>query len=160
MIVFLEVNVRYLEKLLELDHDLLFLSEWIKIEKVKNLAANLHDKAEYVIHVWNSKQALNHGLVLEKVHKVIKFNQNAWLKLPIDMNTDLGKKKQKMILKNIFFKFINNRVFWKTIQNVRKYRDCHNRKKKKLFGTWAKLSHYKVFHKKYISNRNEKKRHL
>ena len=51
------------------------------------------------------------------------------------MNTDLGKKKQKMILKNIFFKFINNRVFWKTIQNVRKYRDCHNRKKKKLFGT-------------------------
>ena len=66
---------------------------------------------------------------------MIKFNQNAWLKLPIDMNTDLGKKKQKMILKNIFFKFINNRVFWKTIQNVRKYRDCHNRKKKKLFGT-------------------------
>ena len=40
----------------------------------------------------NLKQALNHGLVFKKVHKVIKFNQNAWLKPYIDMNTDLRKK--------------------------------------------------------------------
>ena len=39
----------------------------------------------------NLKQALNHGLVFRKVHKVIKFNQNAWLKRYIDMNTDLRK---------------------------------------------------------------------
>ena len=48
---------------------------------------NLHDKTEYVIHIRNLKQALNHGLVLKKVHRVIKFNQNAWLKSYIDMNT-------------------------------------------------------------------------
>ena len=41
------------------------------------------------MHIRNLKQALNHGLVLKKVHRVIKFNQNAWLKPNIDMNTDL-----------------------------------------------------------------------
>ena len=61
----------------------------MKIEKFGKLAANLHDKTEYLIHIKNLKQALNHGLVLEKVHKVIKFNQNAWLKPYIDMNPDL-----------------------------------------------------------------------
>ena len=61
----------------------------MKIEKVEKLVANLHVKTEYVIHIRNLKQALNHGLVLKKVHRVIKFNQNAWLKPYIDMNTDL-----------------------------------------------------------------------
>ena len=64
----------------------------MKIERVERLVANLHDKTEYIIHIRNLKQAINHGLVLKKVHKVIKFNQNAWLKLYTDMNTDLRKK--------------------------------------------------------------------
>ena len=89
---FLEVNVHYLEKLHERHHDLPFLPGRMKIEKVEKLVANLHSKTEYVIHIRNLKQALNHGLVLKKVHKVIKFNQNAWLKPYIDMNTDLRKK--------------------------------------------------------------------
>ena len=55
-----------------------------------------------VIHIRNLKQALNYGLVLKKVYVVIKFNQNSWLKPDIDMNTDLRKKKKKMILKKIF----------------------------------------------------------
>ena len=46
----------------------------MKIEKVEKLVTNLHDKTEHVIHIRNLKQALNHGLVLKKVHKVIKFN--------------------------------------------------------------------------------------
>ena len=61
----------------------------MKIEKVKKLVANLHDKNEYVLHIRNLKQALNHGLILRKVHRVIKFNQNAWLKPYTDMNTKL-----------------------------------------------------------------------
>ena len=91
---FLEVDVQYLEKLHELHNDLPFLPERMKIEKVEKLVANLHDKTEYVIHIRNLKQALNHGLVLKKVHRVIKFNQNAWLKPYIDMNTDLRKKSK------------------------------------------------------------------
>ena len=71
---FLEVDVLYLEKLHELHDDLPFLSKIIKIEKVKKLVANLHDKIEYVIHIRNLKRAL------KKVHRLIKFNQNAWLK--------------------------------------------------------------------------------
>ena len=91
---FLEVEVQYLEKLPELHNDLTFLSERMKIEKVEKLVANLDDKTEYVIHIINLKQALNHGLVL-KIPRMIKFNQNAWLKPYIDMNTNLRKKAKK-----------------------------------------------------------------
>ena len=65
----------------------------MKIEKIEKLIANLHDKTEYVIHMKNLKQVLNHGLVLKKAHRVFnqKFNQKAWLNPYIDMNTDLRK---------------------------------------------------------------------
>ena len=62
------------------------------IEKVEKLVAKLRDKTEYFIHIKNLKQTLNHGLVLKKVHRLIKFNQNAWIKPYIDMNTDWIKK--------------------------------------------------------------------
>ena len=94
----LEVDVQYLEKLYELHNGLPFLPERMKIEKFEKLVANLHDKTEYVAHKRNLKQALNHGLILKKVHRVTKFNQNSWLKPYIDMNTDLRKKA-----KNDFF---------------------------------------------------------
>ena len=119
---FLEVNVQYLEKLHELHNDLPFLPERIKIEKVKKLVANLHDKTEYVKHIRILKQVLNHGLVFKKVHKVIKFNQNAWLKPCIDMNTDL-RKKATHDFEKCFFKLMKNSVFGKTLENMRKHRD-------------------------------------
>ena len=72
---FLEVAVQYPEKLHELHNDLPFLPERKKIKKVEKLVTNFHYKTEYVIHIRNLKQALNHGLILKKVHKVIKFNQ-------------------------------------------------------------------------------------
>ena len=64
----------------------------MEIEKVEKLAANLDDVIKYGMHITHLKQALNHGSVLKKVHKVIKFNENGWLKPYIDMNTDLRKK--------------------------------------------------------------------
>ena len=48
----------------------------MKIEKGETLVTNLHDKTEYVIHIRNLKQPLNHGLILKKVHRVIKFKQS------------------------------------------------------------------------------------
>ena len=94
-----------------------FLPEGKKIEKVKKLVANLPDKTEYVILTRNVKQALNHELVLEKLHRIIKFKQKGWFKSYIDMNTDLRKKKQKLILKKIL---MNNEVLkklWKMGEN-------------------------------------------
>ena len=67
----------------------------MKIEKVEKLVTNLHDKTEYVIHIRNLKQALNHGLILKKVHRVIKFTQKAWLKPYIDMNSKLKTRRKK-----------------------------------------------------------------
>ena len=116
---FLEVDVQYLVKLNDLHNDLPLLPERMKTEKVEKLVANLHDKIDYVIHIRNLKQTLNHGLVLERVHKVIKLNQNAWLKPYIDMNTDLRKKAKNDFEKD-FFKLMNNVVFGKTMENVRK----------------------------------------
>ena len=91
---FLEVDVQYIEKLHEIQDDLPFLPERMKIEKAKKLVANLLDKSEYVKHIRNSKQTLNYELVSTKVHRVIKSNQNAWLNPYIEMNTDLKNSKK------------------------------------------------------------------
>ena len=65
--MFLEVDVQYLKKLYEPHNDLTISPLRIKTENVEKLEANLHDKIEYVIHIRNLKQALNHGLVLKKL---------------------------------------------------------------------------------------------
>ena len=71
---FLEVEIQYLEILHELRNDSPFLPVKIRIEKVEKLVTNLQDKTKYVIHIRNSKQALNDGLVLKNVHRMNKFN--------------------------------------------------------------------------------------
>ena len=68
------------------------------------------------------KQALNHGLILKEVHRVIQFNQEAWSKPYIDMNTRLRKEAKSEFEKD-FFKLTNKSVFEKTMENVRKHRD-------------------------------------
>ena len=72
--------------------DLPVLPEGKKIEKVKKLVCAVQGKENYVVHIKALKQALNHGLILKKVHRVIQFNQEAWLKPYIDMNTKLRKE--------------------------------------------------------------------
>ena len=99
---FLELDAQYLKKLHELHNDLPFLTEEKQIEKVGKVVASLHDKIEYVIQKRYLKQALNHGLVLQKVHRVIKFNENAWPKTHIDMHTYLRKKSKKWFWKRFF----------------------------------------------------------
>ena len=92
----LEVNVEYPKNLHDLHNDLPFLPERMKIDKFKNLVCNLYDENSYVVHITSLKQALNHGLILKKVRRVIQFNQKAWLKPYIDMNTQLRKQAKKL----------------------------------------------------------------
>ena len=92
-----------------------------KLKKLKNLSAVQKTK-KYVIHIRALKQALNHGLKLNKVNRVIKFNQKAWVKPYIDMNTKLRTNAKNEFEKN-FFKLMNNSIFEKPMENVRNHRD-------------------------------------
>ena len=61
----------------------------MKDNKCSKLVCTVYDKENYVVHIRALKQALDHGLILKKVHRVIEFRQEAWLKPYIDMNTEL-----------------------------------------------------------------------
>ena len=117
-----EVDVKYPKRLHDLHSDLPFLSEQMEVNKCKKLVCNLFNKKKYAAHINTLKQALNHGLKLKKIHRVIEFNQEAWLKLYIDMNTEL-RKLAKNDFKKDLFKLMNNSVFGKTMENIRKHRD-------------------------------------
>ena len=84
---FLKVDIDYPKELFNLHKDLPFLPERKKVNKCEKLICSIEDKEKYVVHIRALKQALNHGLILKKVHRVIKFNQRAWLKPYIDINT-------------------------------------------------------------------------
>ena len=108
-----EVDVRYPKRLHDLHSDLPFLPERIEINKCKKLICNLSNKKKYFIHVNSLKQALNHGLKLKKIHRVIEFNQKEWLKPYIDMNTELRKAAKNDFEKDLF-NLMNNSVFGKS----------------------------------------------
>ena len=74
------------------------------------------------MHIRALKQALNHGLILKKVHRLIQFNQEEWLKPYIHMNTKF-KNRSKNDFEKDFFKLMNNAAFGKTMESVRKHRD-------------------------------------
>ena len=114
----LEVDVKYPKKLHDLHSNLPFLPKRMKIDKCKKLVCNLRNKKKYVVHIRSLKQALNHGLKLKKIHRIIEFNQEAWLKPYIDMNTELRKIVKNDFEKD-FFKLMNNALFGKTMENVR-----------------------------------------
>ena len=118
----LDVDIDYPSKLQNLPSDLPFLPERMVINNTKNLVCNLNDKKNYIVHINVLKQALDHGLKLKKVHRVIEFEQEAWLKEYIDVKTELRKRATNDFEKD-FFKLMNNAVFGKTMENVRKHRD-------------------------------------
>ena len=126
----------------------------MKIDKCKKLVCNLLNKKKHVVHIKSLKQALNHGLKLKKVHRIIEFNQEAWLKPYIDMNTKL-RRVEKNDFKKDFFKLMNNSVFGKIMENIRKRRDIklvttNKRRNKIRFRT--KLSYNKLHFRRFINN--------
>ena len=116
-----EVDVQYPKTIRLLHSELAFLPERMKINKCTKLTCTIQNKENYIIHIRALKQAINHGLKLEKVQKLIGFDQEAWLKPYIDMNTDLRKQAKNDFEKD-FFKLMNNSVFGKTMENARNHR--------------------------------------
>ena len=116
----LVVDIEYPKTLRMLHSDLRFLPEKMKINKCPKLVCNQN----YSIHIVALKQALNHGLKFIRVHSVISFRQEAWLKPYIDLNTELRKNSKNEFEKDCYRLKINS-VYVKTVQNDRKHRDIN-----------------------------------
>ena len=86
----------------------------MKIGNFEEIVANLCDKEENIIHIRNLKQALNHGLVLKKVHRIIKFNEKTWLKTCIVTKIEPRKKCKKWFWKR-FFQGKEQCSFWRKL---------------------------------------------
>ena len=117
----LEVDVSYPKELHNQHNDLPFMCERMEINGVEKLVPSLRDKKNYVIHIQALNQALQHELRLDRIHRVIEFDQWPWLKSYIDFNTKLRTAATNDFEKD-FFKLMNNSVFGKTMENIRKHR--------------------------------------
>ena len=98
------------------------MCERMEINGVEKLVPNLRSKKNYVIHIQALNQVLQHGLRLDRIHQVIEFDQSPWLKTYIDFNTQLRVAATNDFEKD-FFKLMNNSVFGKMMDNIRKHRN-------------------------------------
>ena len=136
---FLEVDLEYPEELHDAHNDFPLCPERMSVPRswlspyaealagdhyaeCEKLVPNLRDKTRYWIHYRNLKFALEHGLKLKAVHRVIEFEQEAWMKPYIDFNTRMRTAARNDFEKDLY-KLMNNAVFGKTMENLRERRD-------------------------------------
>ena len=108
----------------------------IKIGDIKKLTPNLYSKKSYVVHYRNSKYYLSQGLILKKVHKLLEFTQSPWMKPYIDFNTQKRMEATNEADKNLI-KLLNNAVYGKTMENMKKRMKIRIIKTPKVFLKYA-----------------------
>jgi hypothetical protein len=86
------------------------------------LVPNLYAKTKYCVHYRNLKFYLKHGMVLQKVHRVIEFRQSPWMKQYIQTNQDL-RALATTVFDSDVLKLKNNTVYGKSFENQRKRTD-------------------------------------
>lgn len=117
----IESDIGYPTYLHDNHNDLPFLPEKTcpKWSKQKKLLTTLHDKKRYICHYMNLKQAIRNGLVVKRLRRILRFNQDTWLEPYIRFNTEKRKKAKNEFEKD-FYKLLNNAMFGKSIENIRK----------------------------------------
>lgn len=126
-----EVDLDYPESLHDLHNDYPFCAENMPVPNttnVRKLLLTLNNRKNYVIHYRMLKLALQHGLVLKKVHRTLEFYQSAWLKPYIMLNTEMRARATNDFEKDLY-KLMNNAIFGKSMENVRSRVDIHLRTK-------------------------------
>lgn len=116
-----EVDLHYPPELHDKHNDFPFCPEKRTIPgitKSEKLMLTFFDKDKYIVHYQMLKLALQHGVELKKVHRVMQFSQSAWLKPYIDLNTKHRAQAQNDFEKS-FYKLLNNAVYGKTMENLR-----------------------------------------
>ncbi|CAH3172567.1 unnamed protein product [Porites lobata] len=114
-----DVDLVYPKHLWEKHNDYPLAPELIKVNGVEKLICHFKPRANYVLHFKNLKQYLNMGLKLKSINRAISFEQSPWMEPYIRKNTELRKTAANSFEKD-FFKLMNNSVFGKTIENIRK----------------------------------------
>ncbi|KAK3083783.1 hypothetical protein FSP39_003181 [Pinctada imbricata] len=117
------------------------------------LVPDLTAKKQYVLHYRNLKYYLSKGLILSKIHRVLEFTQSPWLKSYIDFNTE-KRAQAKTDFEKDFYKLMNNSVFGKTMENMRKRMNVELvHKKERLRKVCAKpnFQSFKIFNEDLVA---------
>ena len=175
----LEVDLDYPKELHDLHNDYPLAPESIVVEddvlsahskqlrekfkmgssKTPKLVPNLNDKTKYVVHYRNLKLYLSLGLKLRKIHRVIEFNQEPWMKCYIDFNTSRRREATNDFEKG-FFKLMNNSVFGKTMENLRKRVDvklCNDIEQRNKLVSRPRFKSMKIFNDHLVAIELRKK---
>ena len=143
----LEVDLEYPHHLHDLHNDYPLAPERLVVNNVEKLIPNLNNKVKYVVHHETLKLYESLGLKVTKIHRGITFEESTWLKPYIDLNTNLRAKASNDFEKD-FFKLMNNSVFGKTMENVRKRVDVRlvtNKKDAKKLISQPNYKHRTIF---------------
>ncbi|PFX13822.1 hypothetical protein AWC38_SpisGene22070 [Stylophora pistillata] len=107
------------EELYDHFNDYPLAPENLLIGKVKKLVCTFYGKKKYIIHHETLKLYMSLGIEIGKIHRIIRFEESPWMKKYIDLNTELRAKGDNDFEKD-FFKLMNNSVYGKTMENIRK----------------------------------------